>query len=142
MAIERTFSIIKPDAVANNVIGEIYQRFEQAGLKVVAAKMVQLSEEQAAGFYAEHEGKDFYPRLKDFMMSGPIMVSVLEGENAVQHHRDLLGPTDPEKAPAGSLRGDFGSVMPANGTHGSDSPQSASREIAYFFSDDELCPRP
>jgi nucleoside-diphosphate kinase len=142
MAVQRTFSIVKPDAVAQNAIGAIYNRFEQAGLRIVAAKMVQLSREQAEGFYAEHQGKGFYERLIQFMISGPIMVQVLEGDNAVQHHRDVLGATDPTAAQAGTVRADFGSVMPANAAHGSDSVEAAAREIAYFFADSELCPRP
>lgn len=142
MAVQRTFSIVKPDAVAQNAIGAIYNRFEQAGLRIVAAKMVQLSREQAEGFYAEHQGKGFYERLIQFMLSGPIMVQVLEGDNAVQHHRDVLGATDPTAAQAGTVRADFGSVMPANAAHGSDSVEAAAREIAYFFADSELCPRP
>lgn len=142
MALQRTFSILKPDAVAQNAIGAIYNRFEQAGLRIVAAKMVQLTTEQAEGFYAEHKGKGFYERLIAFMTSGPIMVQVLEGENAVTLHREVLGATDPAAAAAGSVRADFGSGMPANAAHGSDSVESASREIAYFFADSELCPRP
>ncbi|MPW27454.1 nucleoside-diphosphate kinase [Agarivorans sp. B2Z047] len=141
MALERTFSILKPDVVAKDAIGAIYARMESAGLRIVAAKMVHLSQEQAAGFYAEHEGKPFYPPLIEFMTSGPIMVQVLEAEDAVQRYRELLGATNPAEAAAGTLRHDFGSGMPPNGTHGSDSPESASREIAYFFEDNEICPR-
>ncbi|MDO6765067.1 nucleoside-diphosphate kinase [Agarivorans sp. 1_MG-2023] len=141
MALERTFSILKPDVVAKDAIGAIYARMESAGLRLVAAKMLHLSQEQAAGFYAEHDGKPFYAPLIEFMTSGPIMVQVLEGENAVQRYRDLLGATNPTEAAAGTLRHDFGTAMPPNGTHGSDSPESASREIAYFFEDNEICPR-
>ncbi|MBQ1782998.1 MAG: nucleoside-diphosphate kinase [Gammaproteobacteria bacterium] len=142
MALQRTFSILKPDAVAQNAIGAIYSRFEQAGLCIVAAKMVQLTTEQAEGFYAEHKGKGFYERLIAFMTSGPIMVQVLEGENAVSRHREVLGATDPAAAAPGTVRADFGSGMPPNAAHGSDSVESASREIAYFFADSEICPRP
>lgn len=142
MALQRTFSILKPDAVAKNAIGAIYSRFEQAGLRIVAAKMVQLSREQAEGFYAEHQGKVFYEPLIAFMTSGPIMVQVLEGENAVSRHREVLGATNPAQAEAGTVRADFGSGMPPNAAHGSDSIESASREIAYFFADSEICPRP
>ncbi|RKF15530.1 nucleoside-diphosphate kinase [Alginatibacterium sediminis] len=141
MTLERTFSILKPDAVAANAIGQIYTRLEQSQLKIVASKMLHLSPEQAAGFYAEHEGKSFYERLVSFMCSGPIMVQVLEGENAVTRYREIMGATDPEQAAAGTLRYDYGSIMPANAAHGSDSTESAAREIAYFFTNDELCPR-
>lgn len=142
MALERTLSIIKPDAVAKNLLGAIYNRFETAGLRIVAARMVQLSVEQAQGFYAEHEGKPFYDSLVEFMTSGPCMVSVLEGEAAIRRHREILGATDPRQALAGTLRADFAEATPANAVHGSDSPESASREIAFFFADSELCPRP
>lgn len=141
MAIERTFSIIKPNAVAKNVIGNIYSRFESAGFKIVAAKMLHLTSEQAQGFYAEHEGKPFFDGLIAFMTSGPVMVSVLEGENAVQRHRDIMGATNPANALAGTLRADYADSFTENGTHGSDSAESAAREIAYFFAEGELCPR-
>lgn len=141
MSTERTLSIIKPNAVAKNVIGAIYSRFESAGFTVVAAKMLHLTKEQAAGFYAEHEGKPFFDGLLAFMTSGPVMVQVLESENAVQRHRDLMGATNPANALAGTLRADYADSLTANAVHGSDSSASAQREIAYFFSDGEICPR-
>ncbi|GKW14115.1 MULTISPECIES: nucleoside-diphosphate kinase [Pectobacterium] len=141
MTIERTFSIVKPNAVAKNAIGSIYARFESAGFTIVAAKMLRLSREQAEGFYAEHKGKPFFDGLVEFMMSGPIMVQVLEGENAVQRNRDIMGATNPANALAGTLRADYADSFTANAVHGSDSIESAQREIAYFFSDDEICPR-
>ena len=141
MALERTFSIIKPDAVERNLIGEIYNRFEKAGFKIVAAKMVQLTEEQASGFYAEHEGKPFFPPLKEFMTSGPIMVQVLEGEKVIARYRELMGKTNPEEAACGTLRADYALDMRLNSVHGSDSPESAAREIEFFFPASELCPR-
>ncbi|HAB54949.1 MAG TPA: nucleoside-diphosphate kinase [Cellvibrionales bacterium] len=141
MGVERTFSIVKPDAVAKNVIGEIYSRFEKAGLNIVASKMLHLSREKAGGFYAEHEGRPFYNDLVDFMTSGPVMVQVLEGENAVALNRDLMGATNPKEADAGTIRADFANSIDANAVHGSDSPESAAREIAYFFADEEICPR-
>lgn len=134
MAVERTLSIIKPDAVAKNVIGEIEARFEKAGLQIVALRMQQLSREQAAGFYAEHEGRPFFEDLLAFMTSGPVVVQVLEGEDAIAQNRALMGATDPKKAEAGTIRADFASSIDANAVHGSDSPESAAREIAYFFS--------
>ncbi|AFJ46148.1 nucleoside-diphosphate kinase [Shimwellia blattae] len=141
MAIERTFSIIKPNAVAKNVIGNIFARFETAGLKIVATKMVHLSSEQAQGFYAEHAGKPFFDGLVAFMTSGPIVVSALEGEDAVRRHREILGATNPANALAGTLRADYADSLTENGTHGSDSVESAAREIAYFFAEGEVCPR-
>ncbi|MFP1920737.1 nucleoside-diphosphate kinase [Lonsdalea quercina] len=138
MTVERTFSIIKPNAVAKNVIGAIYNRFESAGFKIVAAKMLHLTREQAEGFYAEHKGKPFFDGLVTFMTSGPIVIQVLEGENAVQRHRDLMGATNPENALAGTLRADYADSLTENAVHGSDSPASAEREIAYFFSADEV----
>ncbi len=141
MAIERTFSIIKPDAVERNLVGEIYNRIEKAGLTIIAAKMVKLNEEQASGFYAEHEGKPFFEPLKEFMTSGPIMVQVLEGENAISRYRELMGKTNPEEAAAGTLRADYAVSMRLNSVHGSDSLESAEREIAFFFPDAEICPR-
>ena len=141
MAVERTLSIIKPDAVAKNVIGEIYTRFEKAGLKIVAAKMMHLDEDKAGGFYAEHKERPFFKDLVSFMTSGPIVVQVLEGENAIALNRELMGATNPQEAAAGTIRADFASSIDANAVHGSDSPASAEREVAYFFSDDELCPR-
>ena len=141
MAVERTLSIIKPDAVAKDVIGEIYSRFEKAGLRVVAAKMMRLTDDSAGGFYAEHKERAFYPDLITFMTSGPVMVQVLEGEEAVVTNRDLMGATNPEEAAAGTIRADFANSIDANSVHGSDSVQSAQREIAYFFNTEELCPR-
>tara|TARA_B100001142_G_scaffold52906_1_gene50876 strand:+ start:3136 stop:3582 length:447 start_codon:yes stop_codon:yes gene_type:complete len=139
MAIERTLSIIKPDAVAKNVIGEIYSRFEKAGLKIVAAKMLQLNEDSAGGFYAEHQGKGFYSDLIEFMTSGPVFVQVLEGENAVLLNRELMGATNPIEAESGTIRADFAISIDANAVHGSDSTSSAAREVGYFFNDDEIC---
>ncbi|MFT6222071.1 MAG: nucleoside-diphosphate kinase [Candidatus Endobugula sp.] len=141
MTVQRTLSIIKPDAVAKNVIGEIIARFEQADLTIVAAKMLHLSKEQAEGFYAEHSERPFFGPLIEFMMSGPVVVQVLEGEGAVLKNRDLMGATNPQEAEAGTIRSDFAQSIDANAVHGSDSPESAAREIAYFFSSDELCPR-
>ena len=141
MPIERTLSIIKPDAVAKNVIGEIYSRFEKAGLSVVAAKMVRLTDETAGGFYAEHRERGFFPDLIAFMTSGPVMVQVLEGENAVAKNRELMGATNPKDAAPGTIRADFAESIDANAVHGSDSPTSAAREIAYFFSSVDLCDR-
>lgn len=141
MAIERTFSIVKPDAVAKNLIGQIYSRFESADLTIVASKMIRLSQEKAEGFYAEHEGRPFYPALITFMTSGPVMVQVLEGENAVAKNRELMGATNPEEALAGTIRADFANSTRENAAHGSDSLESAAREIAYFFSDEEVCSR-
>ncbi len=141
MALERTFSIIKPDAVERNLIGEIYHRIENSGLRIIAAKMVHLNQEQVSGFYAEHEGKPFFPTLKEFMTSGPIMVQVLEGENAIERYRQLMGKTNPEDAACGTLRADYALNMQRNSVHGSDSPQSAAREIEFFFPEAELCPR-
>src|SRR5687768_7775967 len=133
MAVERTLSIIKPDAVAKNVIGEIYSRFEKAGLKVIAAKMAQLSHGDAEGFYAVHKGRPFFNDLVQFMTSGPVMIQVLEGESAIQKNRDLMGATDPKKAAAGTIRADFARSIDANAVHGSDAPETAQVEVAYFF---------
>ncbi|MEC6833131.1 nucleoside-diphosphate kinase [Photobacterium toruni] len=141
MTIEKTFSIVKPDAVKRNLIGAIYQRFENAGLKIVAAKMLQLTKTQAQGFYAEHEGKPFFDELVDFMTSGPVMVQVLEGEDAIVRYRELMGKTNPQEAACGTIRADFAISLRYNSVHGSDSPVSAEREISYFFAADELCPR-
>lgn len=141
MTVERTLSIIKPDAVAKNVIGEIIARFEQAGLNVVAAKMLHLSQEQAEGFYGEHKERPFFPALVEFMTSGPVVVQVLEGEGAIVKNRELMGATNPQEAEAGTIRADFAQSIDANAVHGSDSEASAAREIAYFFSDGEICPR-
>jgi len=133
MAVERTLSIIKPDAVAKNVIGEIYARFERAGLRIVAARMLTLSRAEAEGFYAVHRGRPFFGALVDFMVSGPVMVQVLEGEGAIARNRELMGATDPKKADAGTIRADFADSIDANAVHGSDAAETARVEIAYFF---------
>ncbi len=133
MAVERTLSIIKPDAVAKNVIGQIYSRFEKAGLRVIAAQMMHLSRAQAEGFYAVHAQRPFYKDLVDFMISGPVMVQVLQGENAIAKNRELMGATDPKKADPGTIRADFADSIDANAVHGSDGPDTAAQEIAYFF---------
>lgn len=141
MAVERTFSIVKPDAVERNLIGAIYQRFEQAGLSVVAAKMVRLRTVDAESFYAEHQARPFFKDLVAYMTSGPVMVQLLEGEDAVATHRRLMGATDPKKADPGTIRADFALSIDANAVHGSDSAASAAREIAFFFNQQEICPR-
>lgn len=141
MAVERTLSIIKPDAVAKNVIGKIYKRFEKAGLNIVGSRMIHLSREQAEGFYAEHKVRPFFPELVAFMTSGPVVVSVLEGDNAVALNRELMGATNPAEAAPGTIRADFAQTIDENAVHGSDSPTSAAREIAYFFDEAEICPR-
>ncbi len=141
MAVERTISIIKPDAVAKNVIGEIYTRFEKAGLKIVAAKMMHLSEEKAGAFYEVHKERPFYGELVAFMTSGPVMVQVLEGEDAIAKNREVMGATNPKEAAAGTIRADFAESIDENAVHGSDGPDTAKNEIAFFFSEDELCPR-
>ena len=133
MAVERTLSIIKPDAVAKNVIGQIYTRFENAGLKIVAVQMRQLSRAEAEGFYAVHRARPFFKDLVYFMISGPVIIQVLEGENAILKHRDLMGATDPKKADKGTIRADFADSIDANAVHGSDSAENAATEIAYFF---------
>ena len=133
MAVERTLSIIKPDAVAKNVIGEIYARFERAGLKVVAARMAHLSQSEAEGFYAVHKARPFFKDLVSFMVSGPVMIQVLEGPNAIAKNRELMGATDPKKADKGTIRADFAQSIDANAVHGSDAPETAAVEIAYFF---------
>ena len=135
MAIQRTLSIIKPDAVAKNVIGEIISRFEKNNLKIIAAKLITLSAADAGGFYAEHKGKPFYDDLIEFMTSGPVFIQVLEGEDAISKNRELMGNTDPSKADPGTIRADFAQTIDANAVHGSDSEISAEREIAFFFSD-------
>ena len=141
MAVERTLSIIKPDAVAKNVIGEIYTRFERAGLKIIAARMAQLSRADAEGFYAVHKERPFFKDLVEFMTSGPVMIQVLEGEAAIQKNRDLMGATDPKKADKGTIRADFAQSIDANAVHGSDSAENAAVEVAYFFAALEICPR-
>ena len=141
MSVERTISIIKPDAVSKNVIGEIYARFEKAGLSIVAAKMMQLSREKAEGFYAVHKERPFFKDLVDFMVSGPVMVQVLEGENAIDKNREVMGATNPAEAAAGTIRADFASTIDENAVHGSDGPETAKNEMAYFFTDEELCER-
>ena len=141
MGVERTLSIVKPDAVARNIIGEIYSRFEKNGLTIVAAKMMRLTEEQAKGFYAEHDGKPFFGDLVAYMTSGPVVVQVLEGEGAIAKNRELIGATNPANAAPGTIRADFAESVEANAVHGSDSPASAEREIGYFFDQAEICPR-
>jgi len=141
MAVERTLSIVKPDAVAKNIIGEIYKRFEEAGLRVVAARMMHLKREQAEQFYEVHRGRPFYDDLCDFMSSGPIMVQVLEGEDAIATNREVMGATNPQEAAPGTIRADFASTIDANAVHGSDAPDTAEREVAFFFSEEEICPR-
>jgi nucleoside-diphosphate kinase len=138
MSLQRTLSIIKPDAVKKNVIGEIISRFESNGLKLVAAKLIHLNDELASGFYAEHEGRPFFEDLKKFMTSGPVFVQVLEGENAISLNRELMGNTNPKEAAPGTIRADYANSIDANAVHGSDSPESAAREINYFFPEDNL----
>lgn len=141
MAVERTLSIIKPDAVAKNHIGDIYARFEKSGLKIIAARMKHLTVKEAEGFYAVHKERPFFRDLVNFMTTGPVMVSVLEGDNAVARHRDIMGATDPKKAAPGTIRADFASSIDENAVHGSDSLDNAKVEIGYFFRATELCPR-
>ena len=141
MAVERTLSIIKPDAVAKDVIGEIYTRFERAGLRVIAARMMRLSRADAEGFYAVHKERPFFNDLVEFMTSGPVMIQVLEGESAIQKNRDLMGATDPKKAAKGTIRADFAQSIDANAVHGSDSAENAAVEIAYFFPTLDICTR-
>ena len=141
MSVEQTLSIIKPDAVAKNVTGQINARFEAAGLQIIAQKMLRLSDELAGGFYAEHKERPFYPALVEFMTSGPVVVQVLEGEGAILKNRELMGATNPAVADAGTIRADFAKSIDANAVHGSDSPASAAREIAYFFASSDLCSR-
>jgi nucleoside-diphosphate kinase len=142
MALERTLSIVKPDGVRGNLIGEVYRRFEKAGLAVIGARMLQLSQREAEGFYAVHRERPFFRDLVRYMTSGPVMVQVLEGEGAIARNRDLMGATDPAKAAAGTIRADLATSIEQNVVHGSDGPESAAREIAYFFSSTELFPRP
>jgi nucleoside-diphosphate kinase len=141
MALERTISIIKPDAVAKNVIGQIYTRFENAGLKIIAAKMIHLSTEKAEEFYAVHSERPFFPNLVSFMTSGPVFVQVLEGEDAVMKNRDIMGATNPSEAAAGTIRADFAASIDENAVHGSDAPETAAEEIKFFFNEEEVCPR-
>jgi nucleoside-diphosphate kinase len=141
MALERTFSIVKPDGVANNLIGQVYGRFEKAGLRIVAARMLQLTKAQAEGFYAVHKARPFFNDLVAYMTSGPIIAQVLEGENAVLRHREIMGATDPKKAAPGTIRADLAESIEHNVVHGSDSAENAAIEIAYFFSTTEICPR-
>ncbi len=141
MAIERTISIIKPDAVGKNVMGEIYARFEKAGLNIIAAKMKHLSKEDAGGFYAVHKERPFFNDLVEFMTSGPVMIQVLEGEDAIAKNREVMGATNPAEADAGTIRADFASTIDENAVHGSDSAENAKIEMDYFFSEDEICPR-
>ena len=141
MAVERTLSIIKPDAVAKNVIGEIYARFERSGLKIVAARMAHLGREEAEGFYAVHKERPFYADLVGFMTSGPVMIQVLEGEDAIRKNREIMGATNPKEAAAGTLRHDYAESIDANACHGSDAAETATQEIAFFFSDDEIFSR-
>jgi nucleoside-diphosphate kinase len=141
MSIERTLSIVKPDGVSRNLIGEVYRRFEQVGLKVVAARMAQLSQADAEGFYAVHRERPFFKDLVRFMISGPVMIQVLEGEGAIAKNRDVMGATDPKKAAKGTIRADLATSIDENIVHGSDAPDTAAREISYFFREIELCPR-
>jgi nucleoside-diphosphate kinase len=141
MAVERTFSIVKPDAVAKNVIGEIYSRFEKGGLRIVASKMLHLTRDQAEGFYAVHKERPFYKDLVEFMLSGPVMVQVLEGEDAIAKNRELMGATNPAEAAAGTIRADFAATVDENAVHGSDAPETAEQEIAFFFGEDGVCDR-
>ncbi len=138
MTIQRTLSIIKPDATSRNIIGKIIDRFEENGLKVVAGKLIHMDEAQAAGFYAEHEGRSFFPNLVEYMTSAPVFVQVLEGDNAVLKNRELMGATNPNEAEPGTIRADFAQTIDANAVHGSDSTDSATREISYFFDDNEI----
>jgi len=141
MAVERTLSIVKPDGVAKNLIGEVYRRFEKGGLKIVAAKMMKLRQDQAEGFYAVHKARPFYADLVRYMTSGPVIVQVLEGESAIKANRDIMGATNPKQAAPGTIRADFAASIEENVVHGSDGPETAKNEIAFFFSEAELCPR-
>ena len=141
MALERTLSIVKPDGVRKNVIGDVYRRFEKAGLRIVAARMTRLSKAQAEGFYAVHRERPFFRDLVSYMTSGPVIVQVLEGENAVAKHREIMGATDPKKAAPGTIRADLAESIEQNVVHGSDSLENAAREVAYFFAETEICPR-
>jgi nucleoside-diphosphate kinase len=141
MAVERTLSIVKPDGVAKNLIGEVYRRFEAAGLQIIAAKMLRLRTDQAEGFYAVHRERPFYADLVRYMSSGPVIVQVLEGENAIKANRDIMGATNPKQAAPGTIRADFAASIEENVVHGSDGPATASTEIAFFFSEADICPR-
>jgi nucleoside-diphosphate kinase len=141
MAVERTFSIVKPDGVEKNLIGEVYRRFEQGGLRIIAARMLQLTLDQAEGFYAVHRERPFFPDLVRYMTSGPVMVQVLEGENAISRNREIMGATNPKDAAPGTIRADFAASIEENVVHGSDGPDTAAVEIAYFFDEGEICPR-
>ncbi|MCC7463047.1 MAG: nucleoside-diphosphate kinase [Gammaproteobacteria bacterium] len=141
MALERTLSIVKPDGVARNLIGEVYRRFESQGLRIVGARMLHLSQAQAREFYAVHKERPFYHDLVSYMTSGPVIAQVLEGESAIQKNRDIMGATDPKKAAPGTIRADLAQSIEANVVHGSDAPDTAAREIAFFFSGTEICPR-
>jgi len=141
MAIERTLSIVKPDGVQKNLIGEVYRRFEAAGLQIVAAKMLRLSTEQAEQFYAVHKDRPFYADLVSYMTSGPVVVQVLEGENAIQQNREIMGATNPREADAGTIRADFAESIEENVVHGSDGPETAAQEVSFFFAGAEICPR-
>ncbi|MGI9331083.1 MAG: nucleoside-diphosphate kinase [Gammaproteobacteria bacterium] len=141
MSIERTFSIVKPDGVQKNLIGEVYRRFEKAGLQIVASRMVHLTREQAEGFYGVHKERPFFNDLVSYMISGPVMVQVLEGENAISANRDIMGATNPADAAPGTIRADFAASIEENVVHGSDGPDTAREEISFFFNDDQLCPR-
>jgi nucleoside-diphosphate kinase len=141
MAVERTLSIVKPDGVAKNLIGEVYRRFEKAGLRIVGAKMLKLRQDQAEGFYAVHKARPFYADLVRYMSSGPVMVQVLEGDNAIKVNRDIMGATNPKQAAPGTIRADFAASIEENVVHGSDGPETAKTEISFFFSEAELCPR-
>jgi nucleoside-diphosphate kinase len=141
MALERTFSIVKPDGVARNLIGQVLSRFEKAGLKVVAARMQHLSQREAEGFYAVHAARPFFKDLVKYMTSGPVLLQVLEGENAIAKNREIMGATDPKKAAPGTIRADFAESIEANTVHGSDAPETAAKEIAYFFRETEICSR-
>jgi len=141
VAIEQTFSIVKPDAVSKNVIGKIYSRFEDAGLRIVAAKMLHLTREQAEGFYAVHKERPFFGELVEYMISGPVVVQVLEGEDAIAKNREVMGATDPKKADPGTIRADFAESIDENAVHGSDAPETAKQEIAFFFGEGGICPR-
>jgi len=141
MAVERTLSIVKPDGVKKNLIGAVYSRFEKAGLQIIAARMINLSQSQAEGFYAVHRERPFFKDLVAYMTSGPVMVQVLEGENAVARNREIMGATDPRKAAPGTIRADLADSIEANTVHGSDSLENAAREIAYFFAETDICPR-